>query len=238
MKFVSRMRPSPSMAVASTALFVALGGVSYGVATGSIDSREVKNASLGGGDLKKNTITSREIRSRAIDGTDIKLNRVGYNAVKEEGLDASKFKKVPSAANADTLQGNAASAFQPASKQLRFGVISLNPGDPDATIGTFGPFTLRAECDAGGGDPDFANGQITLTTTENNSDADSDESSDDDLDTGEQFNASAGEDEDDEINAASPSGTAITGALYTSDDDAGLGGGCDFWGEVTTVSGG
>jgi len=229
------------MAIAATALFVSLGGVSYGVATGSIDSREIKNNSIRGGDIKKNAITAREIKSRSIDGTDIKLNRVGGNAVKEEVLEAGKIGKVPSAGtadNANTIGGQAPSAFQPASKQLRFGVISLSPGDPDRTIGTFGPFTLRAECDAGTGDPDFANGQLTLTTTENGADADSDDAGDDTFNVGEQFNASGGEDEDDEINAAAPSGTAITGQLYTSDDDVGLGGGCDFWGEVTTVSGG
>lgn len=107
----------------------------------------------------------------------------------------------------------------------------MNPGDSDRPIGTFGPFTLRAECDAG---PD---GQLTLSTTESNSYADSDEATDIDFDAGEDFNVSEGEDEDDEVNAASPSGTSITGQLYVTDDAASLGGGCDFWGEITTTSG-
>jgi hypothetical protein len=33
-------RPSPALIVACLALFLSLGGVSYGVATGFIDSRE------------------------------------------------------------------------------------------------------------------------------------------------------------------------------------------------------
>ena len=133
--------------------------------------------------------------------------------------------------SANTLQGAPASAFQPSSKQLRFGPITMNPGDADRTIGTFGPFSLRAECDAG---PD---GQLTLTTSESNSFADSDEVLDNDFDTGENFNASEGLDEDDEVNAASPSGTAITGQLYTTEGAVPLGGGCHFWGEITTTSG-
>jgi len=94
------------------ALFVSLGGVSYGVATGSIDSREiknnsvrrkdVKNNSVRGKDLRRNSITARQIKRRSIDGTDIKINRVGGNAVKEEVLESGKIRKVPSAAAADS----------------------------------------------------------------------------------------------------------------------------------------
>ena len=45
-------RPSPAMVVACTALFVAMGGVSYGVATGFIDSREIKNNTIRGKDVR------------------------------------------------------------------------------------------------------------------------------------------------------------------------------------------
>jgi hypothetical protein len=102
MKRLISYRPTPAFAVAIVALFVSLGGVSYGVATGSIDSREVKDKSLRGQDLRANTITAREIRSRSIDGTDIRVDRVGGNAVKEEVLESGKIGKVPSAGSADT----------------------------------------------------------------------------------------------------------------------------------------
>jgi hypothetical protein len=95
-------RPSPALVVAMLALFVSLGGVSYGVATGSIDSREIKDKSVRGKDLRPNSITARQIKRRSIDGTDIKINRVGGNAVKEEVLESGKLRKVPSAAAADT----------------------------------------------------------------------------------------------------------------------------------------
>lgn len=110
----SHRKVSPSLVISSVALFASLGGVSYGVATNSIDSREIKNNSVQGKDLRSSSITAREIKSRSIDGTDIKLNRVGNNAVKEEVLDVSKFGKVPSAAaadNATNLGGQPASAF-------------------------------------------------------------------------------------------------------------------------------
>jgi len=54
-------RPTPSFAISAIALFVALGGTSYAVATGSIDSREIKNNSVRGTDIKNGTIKQGDI---------------------------------------------------------------------------------------------------------------------------------------------------------------------------------
>jgi hypothetical protein len=86
--------PSPSMIVAGTALFVSLGGVSYGVATGYIDGREIKNNAVGTKDLKNNDIRGKDVRRNSLTGSDIIEARLG---------------KVPSAASADTA-ANAANA--------------------------------------------------------------------------------------------------------------------------------
>ena len=50
------------MAVAATALFLSLGGVSYGLATGVISGREIKN----------NTITFKDVRADKLGGGSIK----------------------------------------------------------------------------------------------------------------------------------------------------------------------
>jgi hypothetical protein len=81
-----RFLPSPAMAVAGIALFVSLGGVSYGLATGAIDSREVKN----------NSLRSRDVRNGALTGRDMGNDRVGGGAVKESSLGT-----VPGASIAD-----------------------------------------------------------------------------------------------------------------------------------------
>jgi hypothetical protein len=86
--------------------------VSYGVATGSIDSREIKDNSIRGKDVRANSVTAREIKKRSLDGTDIKLDRVGGNAVKEQSLDGSKIRKVPSATAADTVGGRSAAQLE------------------------------------------------------------------------------------------------------------------------------
>lgn len=100
-RIVRSMTPSPALAVACMALFISLGGVSYAVATGSIDSREIKDNTIRGKDMRSSSITAREVRRRSLDGTDIKIERVGGNAVKEQVLEVSKLQKVPSAAAAD-----------------------------------------------------------------------------------------------------------------------------------------
>jgi hypothetical protein len=77
MRRLLRHRPSPALVVSFVALFVALGGVSYGVATGSIDSREIKN----------NSILSRDIHNNGIVAyKDIIPNTVGGTRVKESSL--------------------------------------------------------------------------------------------------------------------------------------------------------
>ena len=77
MRRLLRRRPSPALVVSFIALFVALGGVSYGVATGSIDSREIKN----------NSILSRDIHNNGIVAfKDVIPNTVGGTRVKESSL--------------------------------------------------------------------------------------------------------------------------------------------------------
>lgn len=69
--FLNR-RPSPAMVVSLIALFCSLGGVSYGVATGSIDSREIKNNTVRSKDIRNNTVRSRDVRNRSLLARDFK----------------------------------------------------------------------------------------------------------------------------------------------------------------------
>jgi hypothetical protein len=81
-----RRRPSAAFIISCLALFMAMGGVSYGFAAGSIDSKEIKNNDVRGKDVRQHTLT----------GDDVKGNSLGGGAVKESSLG-----KVPQAASAD-----------------------------------------------------------------------------------------------------------------------------------------
>ena len=84
--FLNRRRPSAALIISCLALFMALGGVSYGFAAGSIDSKEIKN----------NDVRSKDVRQSTLTGSDVK-----GNALKGADVDESSLGKVPSAANAD-----------------------------------------------------------------------------------------------------------------------------------------
>jgi hypothetical protein len=99
------------MVVALLALFVALGGVSYGVATGSIDSREIRNESvqsrdvrdgslrgvdvandgLGERDIAAGAVRSGQITDRSILGRDVASNTLGDREVAEPQLEINRM---------------------------------------------------------------------------------------------------------------------------------------------------
>jgi len=98
---MNRIRtPSPALAIACLALFVALSGVAYAAAT--IGSEDIVNGSIRNRDFKDGTLR----------GNEAKRNGFGGGAIKERSLDASeldatKLGKVNSAATADALTRHA-----------------------------------------------------------------------------------------------------------------------------------
>jgi hypothetical protein len=89
---------SYSNVIASTALFIALGGTSYAVIR--IDSRDVVNNSLRSGDVRNNSLRSRDIRDRTVRARDLRLDSLGGGVVKESALG-----QVPRATDADRVGG-------------------------------------------------------------------------------------------------------------------------------------
>ena len=65
-KSILRRRPSPALVISLIALFVSLSGVSYGVATGFIDSREIKNNEVRSLDIRNNQIRTRDLRNNEV----------------------------------------------------------------------------------------------------------------------------------------------------------------------------
>ena len=104
-------RPSPAMVVACIALFMAMGGVSYGLATGAIDSREIKNNTVRGKDVRNGTLTGGDVKRDGLGGLSIKESRLGvvpfaealsHSAVVTSGGQAVRGRGVSSAARTAT----------------------------------------------------------------------------------------------------------------------------------------
>ncbi|MGZ5338327.1 MAG: hypothetical protein ACXWEE_01820 [Thermoleophilaceae bacterium] len=107
MKSILSRRPSPALVISCIALFVSLGGVSYGVATGFIDSREIKNNQVRSSDLRNNTIRTFDIRNNEVRGFDIRNSSVqgrdvALNTLTGADVSEQDLGKVPSAAAADS----------------------------------------------------------------------------------------------------------------------------------------
>lgn len=145
-------RPSPSLVISCIALFVALGGVGYAAATGSIDGREIKNNAVSTKDLKNNDTRGKDIRSSTIAGSDIAANTLTGSDINETSLGkvpnaaqadnaatAGSASTANSAGNANTVGGNSVRTFSRG--------IPPNTLTPQVLVSARG-FSVLAACDA------------------------------------------------------------------------------------------
>jgi hypothetical protein len=170
-----RRRPSPALVISLIALFVSLSGVSYGVATGFIDSRELKNNEVRSIDIRNNEVRTRDLRNNDIRGRDVRNSTVqgrdvALNTLTGDDVNESRLGKVPSAAAADSAVNatNAASAASVASlKPIPRTVLA--EGAAPVTLLTHGSLTLSAACVGNGVATDAV---LRVATTESSSSAD------------------------------------------------------------------
>ena len=156
MKSFFHRRPSPAMIVALVALFVSLSGVSYGVATGFIDSREIKNNEVRSIDIRNNEVRTRDLRNNEVRGIDIRNSTVqgrdiALNTVTGDDVREDTLQKVPSALLADsaTRANSADSADSVGGVSVQRIVYSAGEGSAKRTILEMGGLTLTAECKTG-----------------------------------------------------------------------------------------
>ena len=127
-------RPSPALAISLIALFVAMGGTSYGLARNSIDSREIRNNDIRSSDLRNNDIRSRDVRNSSLLARDFKPGQLpagargstgpagprGFQGVRGvqggPGISGLQFVPLSSANNSDS--GKDAAATCPGTKRM------------------------------------------------------------------------------------------------------------------------
>ena len=147
MKSLLRRRPSPAMIVALIALFVSLSGVSYGVATGFIDSREIKNNEVRSIDIRNNEIRTRDLRNNEVRGIDIRNSTVqGRDIAPQHGHGRGREGGHPpeGAERAAGGLGNDTRGLRRDRETIR-GRCSTRT-TPRSPSRQHGPFTLRAQC--------------------------------------------------------------------------------------------
>jgi hypothetical protein len=154
MRRIKHYRPSPATVLASIALFVSLGGVSYGVATGSIDSREIRNNTVRSKDIRNNQVSSRDIRNNSVRGRDVRNSTLTGADVKNDKLTGadvleSSLGLVP-AANASNFANRANSAGAVDSVLTfplkRAAAAADLASAPQVALGTKGAFSFYGKC--------------------------------------------------------------------------------------------
>jgi hypothetical protein len=143
-KSILRRRPSPALVIAIIALFVSLGGVSYGFATGSIDNREIKNNDVRTRDLRNNDVRTRDLRNNDIRTLDLRNNEVrgldirnstvqgrdvALSTLTGDDINESRLGKVPSATTADSATQATTAANAQALNGLRIVPIKHRSGN-------------------------------------------------------------------------------------------------------------
>src|SRR4051812_46026070 len=162
------------MIVASLALFVSLSGVSYGVATGFIDSREIKNNEVRSIDIRNNEIRTRDLRNNEVRGIDIRNSTVqgrdiALNTVTGEDVREDTLGKVPSALLADsaTTATTATTAGGVATLKI-IPRTAMAEGAAPVTLATHGPLPLSARCEPSGSE---SVAQLLVSTSQDDSSA-------------------------------------------------------------------
>jgi hypothetical protein len=128
-KRILARRPSPALVIACIALFVALGGVSYGLATGSIDSREIRDNTIRSKDIRNDSVYTRDLRNNDIRDIDIrngtiKGRDVARSTITGDNVNMAKLGQVPDAA---ALGGIAATGYARVAEPIRLVGASDQP---------------------------------------------------------------------------------------------------------------
>jgi hypothetical protein len=165
MKSLLRHRPSPALIIALIALFVSLSGVSYGVATSFIDSREIKNNEVRSLDIRNNQVRSIDLRNNEVRGRDIRNSTVqsrdiAINAVTGDDVREDTLQKVPSALLADNA--NTANSATSVTSLKIIPVTTVAQNAQPVELASHGPLKLTAECGASA-----ATARLFVSTTEN-----------------------------------------------------------------------
>jgi hypothetical protein len=127
-------------AIATLALFLALGGGAYAVAT-------LPKNSVGSKQLKRNAVTSSKVKNRSLLAGDFKAGQLPRGA------------RGPKGAKGDTGAVDNSNFYNKTESDGRFlaretsGIIEISPGPDPMTLLTHGPITFTAKCtDKGAGD--------------------------------------------------------------------------------------
>jgi hypothetical protein len=245
-------KPSPALIVACVALFCSLGGVSYGVATGFIDSREIKNNTIRAKDIRNGQVTSADLRNDNVSGADVNESSLGKVPSATSADSAAKATNATNATNAAKagVAGHATTASNASNADAVGGVrerainVRQNAGTPFVPVFSFGGLVIRMDCAVLGTngnasyglDTTVANAEAVLSGFYNDGAGPNVEehAAPNDFDPGELVGLGPGTDPIGgglfaryEVNYEAPSGSVVTASFAVSESTNAFGGSAD-----------
>jgi len=142
--------PSPSVAVALLALFVALGGTGY--AAVKINGKSIKSGTITGSKFKNKTLTAGKFKNKTLTGGKLKNDTLTGRQIRESTLGTVPRAAVAATAGTATaLTDSAKAGFLSATDVDSTGLIKLPmaaslAAAPRTIILTHGPFSANARC--------------------------------------------------------------------------------------------
>jgi hypothetical protein len=231
-----RRHLSPALVISLVALFVSLGGVSYGVATGFIDSREIKDNTVRTRDLRNNDVRTRDLRNNELRGRDIRNSTVqgrdvALNTLTGDDVDESQLGNVPSATSADSATSAQTAGSAQSLNGLRIVPIKHRSGNVTGqTILDAGGLQLVVTCAGGNEDvrarTTVAGSEIAVVSNDavaaDGTAAQLVHNLDDDFDPGDDFAlqdvATASDDRIFQLHYLAGNGPDVTAQLISDDD--------------------
>ena len=135
----SGRRISYANIVATLALFIALGGISYAAV-------KLPKNSVGAKQIKKNAVKSAEIKKDAVAGAEIKKNAVAGSEVKKDSLGGSDIDESKlSGVEAATLGGLSPDGFVQTTNLVHTW-DAMNVGDTPKTLVSYGDISVKMSC--------------------------------------------------------------------------------------------
>ena len=243
-------KPSPGLIVACVALFCSLGGVSYGVATGFIDSREIKNNTIRAKDIRNGQVTSADLRNDNVSGADVNESSLGKVPSAASADSAAKATTATNATNAAKagVAGHATTASNASNADAVGGVrergidVRLNAGTTAREVFSYGGLRIVMDCGVlgSGGDLSFyldtslANAEAIVTGFYNDGTGNfTDNAAPNDFDPGDTVGLGAGTDGFPgffgrwDVNYVAPSGSTVTASIAASETTNAFGGSAD-----------
>lgn len=174
----SKFRPSPALAIACLALFLALTGSAFAAAKISVGSRQIVNGSVRTVDLRDDAVTSPKIADATITAGDLGTDSVGSDEIAKDAVNQDEIAEnaVGSSEVADqSLTANDLGPDSVGSSELQAGSVRASELGPIVQVSNSTPIAAGAvggvsvNCPAGttviGGGAQPANFGVEMTSS-------------------------------------------------------------------------